>query len=88
MTADENGLAGLPLRKVEQDRIVALVSVQDVLQAVEISEALFLATRIGLMEAGELRGVYSPKEFLNATEPVAAAYLAQLRVLEEAGEGK
>ena len=54
----------------------------------DISEALLLATRIGLMEAGELRGIYSPKEFLNATEPVAAAYLAQLRVLEEAGEGK
>ena len=54
----------------------------------DISEALLLATRIGLMEAGELRGVYSPKEFLNATEPVAAAYLEQLRVLEEAGEEK
>jgi osmoprotectant transport system ATP-binding protein len=54
----------------------------------DISEALLLATRIGLMEAGELRGIYSPKEFLNATEPVAAAYLAQLRVLEEAAEGK
>jgi osmoprotectant transport system ATP-binding protein len=54
----------------------------------DISEALLLGTRIGLMEAGELRGVYSPREFLNATEPVAAAYLAQLRVLEEAGEEK
>ena len=54
----------------------------------DISEALLLGNRIGLMEAGELRGFYSPREFLNATEPVAAAYLAQLRVLEEAGEGK
>src|SRR3984957_9295376 len=54
----------------------------------DISEALLLATRIGLMEAGELRGLYSPKEFLHATEPIAAAYLTQLRVLEEAGEGK
>jgi osmoprotectant transport system ATP-binding protein len=54
----------------------------------DISEALLLATRIGLMEAGELRGIYSSKEFLNATEPVAAAYLTQLRVLEEAGEEK
>jgi osmoprotectant transport system ATP-binding protein len=54
----------------------------------DISEALLIGTRIGLMEAGELRGVYSPKEFLSATEPVAAAYLAQLRVLEEAGEEK
>ena len=54
----------------------------------DISEALLLGTRIGLMEAGELRGIYSPREFLNATEPVAAAYLAQLRMLEEAGEEK
>jgi osmoprotectant transport system ATP-binding protein len=54
----------------------------------DISEALLLGTRIGLMEGGELRGMYSPKEFLSATEPVAAAYLAQLRVLEEAGGGK
>ena len=54
----------------------------------DIGEALLLATRIGLMEAGELRGIYSPKEFLNTTEPAAAAYLAQLRMPEEAGEGK
>jgi osmoprotectant transport system ATP-binding protein len=49
----------------------------------DIGEALLLATRIGLLEAGELRGIYSPREFLRATEPVAAAYTAQLRVLEE-----
>ena len=54
----------------------------------DISEALLLGTRIGLMEAGELRGIYSPREFLNASEPVAAAYLAQLRVLEETAEKK
>lgn len=54
----------------------------------DVSEALLLGTRIGLMEAGELRGIYSPKEFLSATEPLAAAYTAQLRVLEEAREQK
>jgi len=54
----------------------------------DISEALLLGTRIGLMEAGQLRGIYSPKEFLSATEPLAAAYTAQLRVLEEAREQK
>ncbi len=54
----------------------------------EISEALLLGTRIGLMEAGELRGIYTPREFVNATEPIAAAYAAQLRVIEEAGEQK
>jgi osmoprotectant transport system ATP-binding protein len=52
----------------------------------DISEALLLGSRIGLMEAGELRGVYSRKEFLNATEPLAAAYTAQLRALEGAGD--
>jgi osmoprotectant transport system ATP-binding protein len=54
----------------------------------DISEALLLGTRIGLMEAGELRGIYLPKEFLSATEPLAAAYTAQLRALEEAREQK
>jgi osmoprotectant transport system ATP-binding protein len=50
----------------------------------DISEALQLGTRIGLVEAGELKGIYSPREFVHATEPVAVAYVAQLRVLEEA----
>lgn len=49
----------------------------------DISEALVLGDRIGLMEAGELKGTYSPKEFLNATEPIAEAYAAQVRVLQE-----
>jgi osmoprotectant transport system ATP-binding protein len=48
----------------------------------DISEALLLATRIALMEAGELKGVYSPQDFLHSTEPVAEAYAAQLRALE------
>jgi osmoprotectant transport system ATP-binding protein len=51
----------------------------------DITEALLLGTRIGLMDEGELGHLYSPREFLNATEPAAAAYLAQLRVPEEAG---
>jgi osmoprotectant transport system ATP-binding protein len=48
----------------------------------DTSEALFLGTQIALMEAGELRGVYSPREFLHSKEPVAAAYVSQLRELE------
>ncbi|HUA02143.1 MAG TPA: ATP-binding cassette domain-containing protein [Candidatus Aquilonibacter sp.] len=48
----------------------------------DTSEALLLGTRIALFEAGELRGVYSPREFLASSEPVAAAYTAQLRRLE------
>ncbi len=48
----------------------------------DTNEALLLATRIALMEAGELKGVYSPQGFLHSDEPVAAAYAAQLRALE------
>lgn len=48
----------------------------------DTSEALLLGTRIALLENGELRGVYSPKEFLSSDEPVAAAYAEQLRRLE------
>jgi osmoprotectant transport system ATP-binding protein len=49
----------------------------------DISEALLLGSRIALMEAGELRGMYSARDFLQSTEPVAAAYIAQLHVLTE-----
>ncbi len=48
----------------------------------DTSEALLLGTRIALMEAGDLKGLYSPREFLQSNEPVAAAYAAQLRALE------
>jgi osmoprotectant transport system ATP-binding protein len=53
-----------------------------------VSESLALGTRIGLMDAGKLAGMYSPKEFLESTEPVTAAYVAHLRMHEgiEGGE--
>jgi osmoprotectant transport system ATP-binding protein len=51
-----------------------------------VHEALLLATRIGLLEAGKLVGIYSPHEFLSATEPVAAAYVANLR-MQRVAEG-
>jgi len=44
----------------------------------DLREALLLAHRIGLFEAGRLIGVYRPAEFLKATDPVATAYLAAL----------
>jgi osmoprotectant transport system ATP-binding protein len=50
-----------------------------------VSESLVLGTRIGLMEAGRLAGMYSPKEFLESTEPVTAAYVAHLRMHESVG---
>ena len=42
----------------------------------DLREALRLGTRIALLEAGRLVGVYSPNEFLRAAEPIAVAYLA------------
>ena len=45
----------------------------------DLPEALRLATKIGLLEAGQLRGLYSPEEFTRATEPLAAAYMAAFR---------
>lgn len=49
----------------------------------DVSEALLLGTRIALLEAGYLAGIYSPKDFLRATEPIAAAYVANLWVREQ-----
>lgn len=48
----------------------------------DTSEALLLGVRIALIEAGELKGLYSPREFLQSSEPVAAAYREQLHALE------
>lgn len=49
----------------------------------DVGEALLLGTNIGVMDAGSLLGIYSPKEFLAATEPVAAAYVSNLRMYEK-----
>ncbi len=49
----------------------------------DLLEALHLATRIGLFEAGRLIGLYTPSDFLRATEPVAASYLAAFRTGEK-----
>jgi len=54
----------------------------------DIAEALLLGTRIGVMDAGALKGTYSPREFIRATEPIAAAYAAQIRMLTEFGDGQ
>lgn len=52
-----------------------------------VGEALLLGTRIAVLDLGKLVGLYSPKDFFNATEPVAAAYVENLRLYEGA-EGK
>jgi len=49
----------------------------------DVREALFLATRIALLDHGRLVGVYAPTEFLKATEPEIQAFAASL----EAGGG-
>jgi len=50
----------------------------------DVGEALVLGTRIGLMEAGKIVRIYSPHDFVHAADPMAAAYMAQLRVYDEA----
>jgi osmoprotectant transport system ATP-binding protein len=50
----------------------------------DVGEALLLGTRIALLEAGKLVGVFTPEEFLQGPDPLAAAYVAAFRT----GEGK
>jgi osmoprotectant transport system ATP-binding protein len=45
----------------------------------DMREALLLGTRIALLEAGRLIGLYSPADFLKSSEPIAAAYVAAFR---------
>jgi osmoprotectant transport system ATP-binding protein len=44
----------------------------------DVREALFLGTRIALLDQGRLVGVYGPQEFLKATEPEVHAFAASL----------
>lgn len=44
----------------------------------DLREALLFGSRIALLEAGELTGVYEPQVFLRTTDPLAAAYVATL----------
>jgi osmoprotectant transport system ATP-binding protein len=45
----------------------------------DVREAMLLATRIAVMEAGQLVGVYSPAEFLRSKDPVVQEYADVLR---------
>src|ERR1700676_596140 len=40
----------------------------------DVREALFLGTRIAMLSAGRLVGLYRPEEFLRSTEPEARAF--------------
>jgi osmoprotectant transport system ATP-binding protein len=44
----------------------------------DVREALFLGTRIALLDHGRLVGVYAPADFLKATEPEIHAFAASL----------
>ena len=48
----------------------------------DMREALLLGTRIALLEAGKLAGVYTPDEFLHASDPLAAAFVTAFRTRE------
>ncbi len=45
----------------------------------DVGEALLLGDRIGLMESGQLRGVYTPEEFLSQTDSAVKAYVEVFR---------
>ncbi|MGA9885261.1 MAG: ATP-binding cassette domain-containing protein [Candidatus Acidiferrales bacterium] len=51
----------------------------------DIAEAVDLGTRIALIESGELRGVHTASTFLKSDEPLAAAFVAQIRALTPEG---
>jgi len=44
----------------------------------DVREALYLGTRIAVLEQGRLVGVYTPSEFLKASEPEIHAFAASL----------
>lgn len=48
-----------------------------------VAEALLLGHHIGVIDAGALVGLHTPKDFMEATEPVTAAYIANLRMLDK-----
>ena len=53
----------------------------------DITEALLLADRIGLMEQGRLEGIYTPPQFLESDDRLARAYLDVFREGLEAFRG-
>jgi osmoprotectant transport system ATP-binding protein len=52
----------------------------------DVREALYLGTRIAVLDQGRLVGVYTPSEFLKASEPEIHAFAASLQS-SAAGEG-
>lgn len=48
----------------------------------DVGEALMLGDRIALMESGNLRGVFSPKEFLESGDEIVKAYVDSFRAAQ------
>jgi osmoprotectant transport system ATP-binding protein len=46
----------------------------------DVREAIFLGTKIALLSQGRLVNIYTPEEFLRATEPEARAFAASLQM--------
>lgn len=48
----------------------------------DVTEALMLGDRIALMEAGTLKGVFTPGEFLNSTDQAVKPYMTAFRAAQ------
>jgi osmoprotectant transport system ATP-binding protein len=48
----------------------------------DLREALLLGTRIALLEAGKLVGVFTPDEFLQGRDPIVLTYVGEARPFE------
>ena len=45
----------------------------------DVREAMMLATRIAVLDSGQMLGVYSPEEFLQSKDPIVSDYVGVLR---------
>ena len=49
----------------------------------DVAEALLLGDRIALMDAGALKGLFTPQQFLNSTDAAVVPYLTALRAAQQ-----
>jgi osmoprotectant transport system ATP-binding protein len=54
----------------------------------DLSEALYLGSRIGLFEEGRLAGIFTPEEFLQSNDPVVVAYRCAFNALPAGAGGR
>ena len=53
----------------------------------DVGEALLLGSRIGMMEEGRLRGIYSGDEFLQSPDASVKAYVDVFRAVQQMFHG-